>query len=101
MSLDRRFSALTLLMLSTNGMVGFAWLFAPLYAAKIAGSASIIAWLLGGVITVIIALTFAELSVLFPVAGGYRANTATESRHFHQFYDQLAGVVVFTHHGTY
>lgn len=70
MALDRRFSALTLLMLSINGMVGSAWLFAPLYAAKIAGSASIIAWLLGGLITVIIALTFAELSVMFPVAGG-------------------------------
>lgn len=70
MVLNRRFSPLTLLMLSINGMVGSAWLFAPLYAAKIAGSAAIIAWLLGGVITVIIALTFAELSVMFPVAGG-------------------------------
>lgn len=57
-------------MISINGMVGSAWLFAPLYAAKIAGSAAIIAWLLGGILTIIIALTFAELSVLFPVAGG-------------------------------
>jgi len=70
MVLSRRFSPLTLLMLSINGMVGSAWLFAPLYAAKIAGSAAIIAWLLGGIITVFIALTFAEISVLFPVAGG-------------------------------
>lgn len=68
--LDRRFSPLNLLMLSVNGMLGSAWLFAPLYAAKIAGSASIIAWLIGGVATAIIALTFAELSVLMPVAGG-------------------------------
>jgi len=57
-------------MLSINGMVGSAWLFAPLYAAKIAGSAAIVAWLIGGIATVIIALTFVELSVLFPVAGG-------------------------------
>src|SRR5579863_5645645 len=70
MTLNRRFTPVSLLMLSINGMVGSAWLFAPLYAAKIAGAASIIAWLLGGVITVIIALTFAELSVMFPVAGG-------------------------------
>lgn len=70
MALSRRFSPLTLLMISINGMVGSAWLFAPLYAAKIAGSAAIIAWLIGGFATVLIALTFAELSVMFPVAGG-------------------------------
>ncbi len=68
--LDRRFTPLSLLMLSINGMVGSAWLFAPLYAAKIAGAGAIMAWILGGVGTVIIALTFAELSVMFPVAGG-------------------------------
>jgi len=70
MELTRRFSPLTLLMLSINGMVGSAWLFAPLYAAKIAGPAAIIAWIIGGSATALIALTFAELSVLFPVAGG-------------------------------
>lgn len=70
MTLSRRFTPLNLLMLSINGMVGSAWLFAPLYAAKIAGSAAIIAWLIGGLGTAIIAMTFAELSVMFPVAGG-------------------------------
>lgn len=70
MELNRRFSPISLLMLSINGMVGSAWLFAPLYAAKIAGSAAIIAWVIGGGATALIALTFAELSVLLPVAGG-------------------------------
>lgn len=70
MELNRRFSPISLLMLSINGMVGSAWLFAPLYAAKIAGPLAIIAWLIGGGATALIALTFAELSVLFPVAGG-------------------------------
>ena len=70
MTLARRFTPLTLLMLSINGMVGSAWLFAPLYAAKIAGSGAIIAWLIGGLATALVALTFAELSVMFPVAGG-------------------------------
>lgn len=68
--LNRRFSPLSLLMLSVNGMVGSAWLFAPLYAAKIAGPAALIAWLIGGLATAVVALTFAELSVLLPVAGG-------------------------------
>lgn len=70
MTLNRRFTPISLLMLSINGMIGSAWLFAPLYAAKIAGSGAIIAWLVGGIGTAIIALTFAEVSVLFPLAGG-------------------------------
>src|ERR1700730_7393299 len=70
MTLNRRFTPLSLLMLSINGMVGSAWLFAPLYAAKIAGPAAIIAWLIGGLATAVVALTFAELSVMFPVPGG-------------------------------
>lgn len=69
-TLHRRFTPLMLLMISINGMVGSAWLFAPMYAAKIAGPAAIIAWLIGGFATAIVALTFAELSTLFPVAGG-------------------------------
>src|SRR3989338_4405521 len=70
MTLSRRFSPVSLLMVSINGMVGSAWLFAPLYAAKIAGAGAVIAWLVGGLATALIALTFAELSVMFPVAGG-------------------------------
>lgn len=70
MELSRRFSPLNLLLISINGMVGSAWLFAPLYAAKLAGPYAIYAWLIGGFITMLIALTFAELSVLLPIAGG-------------------------------
>jgi len=70
MELSRRFSPITLLIISINGMVGSAWLFAPLYAAKIAGSGAILAWLIAGGATAMIALTFAELSVLIPSAGG-------------------------------
>lgn len=70
MQLNRRISPLMLLMISINGMVGSAWLFAPLYSAKIAGSGAVIAWLIGGIATAVIALTFAELSTLIPVAGG-------------------------------
>lgn len=69
-SLQRRFTPLNLLLLNINGMVGSAWLFAPLYAAQIAGSSAIIAWVLGGIATIFVALTFAELSTLLPTAGG-------------------------------
>ncbi len=68
--LRRRFSPFMLLLISINGTVGSAWLFAPLYAAKLAGSAALFAWLIGGAMSIIIALTFSELSALLPVAGG-------------------------------
>src|SRR3990167_10649176 len=70
LKLARRFSPIMLLTIGLNGMIGSAWLFAPLYAAKIAGSACLIAWLIGGLATALVALTFTELAVMFPLAGG-------------------------------
>lgn len=70
MSLRRRFTPMHMLLLSINGMIGSAWLFAPLYAARVAGPSAITAWIIGGLITILIALTFAELATLLPVAGG-------------------------------
>lgn len=68
--LKRRFTAFHLLLLSVNGMVGSAWLFAPLYAARLAGPSVIWAWVLCGLATCLIALTFAELSCFLPLPGG-------------------------------
>lgn len=68
--LSRRISPTTLFMLSMNGIIGSGWLFAPLYAAKIAGPASIYAWIIGGLATMLIAFTFAELASMLPIAGG-------------------------------
>ena len=68
--LTRRFSPFNLLLVSVNGIIGSAWLFAPFYSAKIAGSGAIISWLIGGFGTILIAMTFAELSTLLPIAGG-------------------------------
>ncbi len=68
--LKRRFTVLHLLLLSVNGMVGSAWLFAPLYAARLAGPAVIWAWVICGLATALIALTFAELSCMLPLPGG-------------------------------
>ncbi|MDP1573450.1 MAG: APC family permease [Coxiellaceae bacterium] len=68
--LTRRFSPFHFLLITVNGIIGSAWLFAPLYAAKIAGSGAIISWIIGGFGTMLIALTFAELSTTLPIAGG-------------------------------
>ena len=67
---QRRISPMMLFMLSMNAIIGSGWLFAPLYAAKVAGPAAIFSWVIGGVAAILIALTFAELSTLLPVAGG-------------------------------
>lgn len=68
--LSRRISPFTLFMLSMNAIIGSGWLFAPLYAAKIAGPAAIISWVIGGLAATLIAFTFAELSTMLPIAGG-------------------------------
>ena len=68
--LARRISPFTLFMLSMNAIIGSGWLFAPLYATKIAGAGAIISWIIGGMAASLVALTFAELSTMFPVAGG-------------------------------
>jgi len=68
--LSRRISPMTLFMLSMNGIIGSGWLFAPLYAAKIAGAAAIFSWVIGGSAAILIAFTFAELASMLPIAGG-------------------------------
>lgn len=68
--LMRRISPFALFMISTNSIIGSGWLFAPLYAAKIAGSAAMLSWIIGGVAAILIAFTFAEISAMFPVSGG-------------------------------
>lgn len=68
--LSRRISPTTLFMLSMNGLIGSGWLFAPLYAAKIAGPAAIVSWVIGGLAAILIAFTFAELASMLPIAGG-------------------------------
>lgn len=59
-----------LLFTGIGSVVGSGWLFGPLFAAQIAGPASIFSWILGGCLMIMIAFTFAELGCAFPVAGG-------------------------------
>lgn len=68
--LSRRFTPITLFFLSINGIIGSGWLFAPMYAAKMAGPAAILSWVIGGFAVMMIAFTFAEISTMMPVAGG-------------------------------
>lgn len=70
MALQRSIGTWGLLFAAVGGIVGSGWLFGPFYAAQFAGPAAILSWVIGGVLMMVIAMTFAELSSTFPVAGG-------------------------------
>lgn len=70
MQFKRAISPLGLLLAGIGSIIGSGWLFGPLYAAQIAGPAAVLSWIIGGLLMIVIALTFAELGSAFPVAGG-------------------------------
>lgn len=73
MKLKRSIGLFGIICASLGGMVGSGWLFGSHYAAQMAGPASIISWLIGGFGVMFLALTFAELSAMFPISGGVAA----------------------------
>ncbi|WP_170984254.1 APC family permease [Rhodoligotrophos defluvii] len=58
-----------LLYAGVGGMIGSGWLFGPLSAAQQAGPLSILAWLIGGVAVLALALVYAELATILPRSG--------------------------------
>ncbi len=70
MKFQRSIGSIALLFSALGGIVGSGWLFGPLYAAQVAGPAAILSWMIGGLLMISIALTFAELATAFPIAGG-------------------------------
>ena len=66
----RTLGTFSLMMSSITCIIGSGWLFGAYNAAKIAGPASIIAWLIGAIVIAMIAMTVIELAVLFPKSGG-------------------------------
>ncbi|MEM7224601.1 MAG: APC family permease [Pseudomonadota bacterium] len=68
--LKRDVGLVGLTFVSVSGMLGSGWLFAPLLVSQEAGPAAVVAWLIGGSLILLVALTFAEVSSLLPIAGG-------------------------------
>ncbi len=56
--------------MSTGGMIGCGWLFSPYYGFQTAGVGVLLSWLIVAVLTLIIALTFAEVVTIAPIVGG-------------------------------
>lgn len=63
-------SLFSAIMLALNSLIGSGWLFGSGSAAKIAGPAAIISWILGAIIIIAISLTYVELGSMFPESGG-------------------------------
>lgn len=61
---------LSLLFTGVGSIIGSGWLFGALYATQAAGPLAVFAWVIGGIMFMLIGLTYAELAVMFPVAGG-------------------------------
>ncbi len=55
---------------SLGGVIGSGWLFSAMYASKMAGPASILAWIIGGLAMLCVGLIYAELGSSRPEAGG-------------------------------
>ncbi len=68
-SLNREIGFLALLFTAVTGIIGSGWLFASMYAAQIAGPAAVLSWVIGGGISIALALVYAELGGMLPVAG--------------------------------
>jgi amino acid transporter len=70
MKLQRSIGLVGLTFIALSGMLGSGWLFAPHLVAQEAGPAALISWGIGGLVMLLLALTFAEVSAMLPVAGG-------------------------------
>jgi amino acid transporter len=67
--LRRHLSLLGLLALALGGIIGSGWLFAVSGAAAVVGPGAYIAWIIGGILVLFIALTWAELAAMMPRSG--------------------------------
>jgi amino acid transporter len=69
-SLRHEMSFLDLTMASLSGIIGSGWLFGAFYATQDAGPSAIFAWVFGAIAIGLMAFLYAELTGIFPAAGG-------------------------------
>ncbi|MBN3789586.1 APC family permease [Burkholderia sp. Ac-20353] len=67
---NRSIGPVSLLFTGLGSIIGSGWLFGAWHASKIAGPAAIVAWIIGAVVVLAIALAYAELGTTFPESGG-------------------------------
>ncbi|MEM3829504.1 MAG: APC family permease [Conexivisphaerales archaeon] len=68
--LKRSLKLRDLYLAAISAIFATAWILSPYFSAAIAGPASIISWVIGGVFITIIAITWAEIGSMLPLSGG-------------------------------
>jgi len=69
-NLHQSLGTLALTSITLTGVIGSGWLFAAYDAAKVAGPASLVSWVIAAFATLLVALVFIDLSVRNPLTGG-------------------------------
>jgi amino acid transporter len=82
--MHRQMGTVGVLFASVGVVIGSGWLFGAYNASKIAGPGSLLAWFIGGLATVVMALNVAELGGMHHLAGG-------EVRFVHFAFGSLGG----------
>ncbi|MGH9071074.1 MAG: APC family permease, partial [Acidimicrobiales bacterium] len=67
--LKQALGPIQLLMLSLGAIIGSGWLFAVLSADSSAGGASVVSWVVGGILVLFIALSYSEVAAMLPRSG--------------------------------
>ena len=69
-AIRRHVGAWALMFTGLGSIIGSGWLFGAWRAAMLAGPGAIWAWVIGAVVILFIAVTYAELGAMFPESGG-------------------------------
>ncbi|GAA5513489.1 aspartate-proton symporter [Deinococcus carri] len=67
---QRSITPLALMFTCLGSIIGSGWLFGAYNTAKIAGPAAVLAWVIGMIMMLVIALTYTELGAMYPESGG-------------------------------
>ncbi|MCC2624849.1 MAG: family permease [Burkholderiales bacterium] len=65
-----KLSTWQLVLISTGGMFGAGWLFSPYYGFQMAGVGVLVSWVISGLLSLIIGLSFIEIHSKLPIIGG-------------------------------
>ncbi|MDP9084685.1 MAG: APC family permease [Pseudomonadota bacterium] len=85
-AIRRDVGAIALMFTGLGSIIGSGWLFGAWRAAQLAGPGAIYSWIIGAVIILFVAFTYAELGAMFPESGG-------AVRYAHYSHGSLVGFV--------
>src|ERR1700731_3044712 len=69
-AIRREVGTVALMFTGLGSIIGSGWLFGAWRAAQLAGPGAVYAWIIGAVVILFVALTYAVLGAMFPESGG-------------------------------